>query len=412
MVEMAAGIDDLPGNRSGGPRAAVDRTGGALLLVGALLLTTCVSPVAPAIGRTLGVGVSHATGGEDCVPSIVMLPASSDTADAMVIAMNRSGLVGGTSWDRELDIPSRAVVWRDAGVPMELGIGGVVRPDGSEVSGSVVDLNEVGVVAAQRYLYSARGHMMRSAAMLWEESTGTVTKLPAPAQRPKAVVSAINDLGVAAGSARGRDRRTVPVYWRDGQVTPLPIPRKASYGYAVDNNNRGLIVGVVARDERDRVPWWWRRGGRSGPFSTESLRSEPLVVATDDRERIIGLRSLANDNSRSYLWRGPSDRRPRPDVSPGGVMAMDDAGHLVGASGGFRGLDDRAWVARLRGGESAQLPDPPLEPSQNWWANTFGTAVVSGVSTFAPEGGLTVGGWADGERRRPVLWTCAQAYLK
>jgi hypothetical protein len=409
---MATGSDTLGWDESGERRARGGWPSSARLGVVALLFTLCLCAVAPAIGGTGGAGSAGVSGEEECVPSIVMLSTPTVTASAMVTAMNRGGLVGGTSWDWEEDVPSYAVVWRHAGSPTELGIGGVVRPDGNEVSGSVVDVNEVGVVAAQRYVFSPRGRPLAAAAMLWDETTGTTTKLPVPAQRPRAVVRAVNDLGVAVGSAYGRDKREVPVYWRDGQVTPLPIPPKASYGYAVDNNNRGLIVGVVVRDEQTSLPWWWRRGGRSGRLSTEGLRSEPVVVAVDDRERIVGVRYLANDNSRSYLWRGPSDRRPRPDVSPGGVAGMDDAGHLVGASGGFRGFDDRAWVARLRGGDSAHLPDPPLETPQSWWDNTFGTAVEGGVTTFAPQGGLTVGGWADDERRQPVLWTCAQTYFE
>ena len=360
-----------------------------------------------------GEGRSALLGGpvaEACDPSIVMLPPSSVTADARVTAMNQSGLVGGISWDFEQNLPSHAVVWRDVGPPTELGIGGTVRANGRRVMGDVSDVNEAGVVAANRSVSSRRGRPLSSAAMLWDETAGA-TRLPAPPQRPKATVRALNDLGVAVGWASGPDKRQVPVYWRHGQVTRLPIPPKAEYGYAVDNNNHGLIVGAVVRDDQTSWPWWWRRGGRSGRLSSEGLRSEPSALDVDDRDRIVGQRLFGYDYTKVVLWRGPT-ARPRRIALPSWVAAMDDAGHLTGASGGFRGFDDRAWVARLRGAESAHLPDPPPDPPDTGWDNTFGTAVERGVTVFAPQGGLTVGGVADGNRRRAVLWTCAQTYLE
>jgi hypothetical protein len=301
-----------------------------------------------------------------CEPEIIQLPASTETENAAVHAMNDSGLVGGMSWAWDENIPPHAVVWQDAGPPIDIGIGGTVRADGSTVVGGVADVNESGVVAATRSLNSPRGAWLSSAAMLWDETAGA-TRLPAPPQRPKAIVAALNDLGVAVGSARGRGKPPMPVYWRGGEVTRLPMPPKAEAGSAIDNNNRGLIVGHVDLSRFERVPWWWRRG---------------------------------------HI------------LSAGGVRGMDDARHLAGTYGGFRGFDDQAWVAKLGAADVASLPNPPIpeeeDPFGFGWDNTTATAVATGITAFAPQGGVTVGGYADrSEGVWPaVLWTCAQTYLQ
>jgi hypothetical protein len=343
---------------------------------------------------------------------MVMLPTPSETAGAWVEAMNGQGLVGGYSSDFSLNLPPQAVIWRDATGPVvELGIGGIRRADGSSVHGQVVDINAAGVVAVDRIGYGPNGRRVRaSAALLWEETSGTV-RLPAPARRPRVWVSALNDHGTAVGSAGGRATPSVPVRWRRGQVRRLPLPPGAESGDAVDINNRGLILGALIVDG-SAVPWWWGRFGRSGPLPGGSgwdLR----VVAVDDRNRFVGNRDLLGTYEvHAYLWRhrSASPRRIFDDVR---VYAMDSAGRLAGASDGFRARGARAWVGRVRGRVQAWLPDPledPLDP----WINTFASAVARGVSDFAPQGGITVAGQVHAEEGpyRPVLWTCTQTYFE
>jgi hypothetical protein len=97
----------------------------------------------------------------------------------------------------------------------------------------------------------------------------------------------------------------------------------------------------------------------------------------------------------------------------GGALAIDDARHLVGAGGGFRGYGDRAWVAR-GDARKTPLPTPSLDDPEGWWNNTYGRTIGRGVPAFAPQGGITVGGsaQADDVPMRAVLWTCAQTYLQ
>jgi len=92
---------------------------------------------------------------------------------------------------------------------------------------------------------------------------------------------------------------------------------------------------------------------------------------------------------------------------------MDDYGHVVGAVGGFRGQGDSPYLARLSDPHRTGLPSPPTTNDPDGWMNTYGNAVSRGVTVFAGQGGLTVGGTAqpwEGETRA-VLWTCAQTYL-
>jgi hypothetical protein len=349
-----------------------------------------------------------------CDPEILMLPAHTSTAGAVVEAMNDSGLVVGESFDFDTGDPARVVVWRSLGPPTDVGIGGVVRADGSTVRGWAADVNDAGVVAAGRDVYSPRGRWRGSAALLWDEVNGT-TRLPGLPRRRQAGAHAINEHGLVVGRASTLDGRSVPVYWRAGHVERLPLPPRAESGSAIDNNNRGLIVGHVEMDGKWR-PWRWRVGGRNGPLDVDGLRSLPSVVAVDDHDRVVGRRPASFESNRIVLWRTPT-ARPRDILgTSGGVAAMDDSRYLAGAQGGFRGIADRAWVARRGDTDASSLPDPPLEnPDLDWWENTYARTLARGVSAFAPQGGITVGGSAhpgEDEPVRAVLWTCAHTYLE
>jgi hypothetical protein len=325
--------------------------------------------------------------------------------------MNDAGLVVGVTFDWELNIPSAVVAWDALEPPTPLGIGGIRRVDGSSVYGHAVDVNESGVIAAQRTSYGPAGRMRSTAAFLWDEVNGK-TRLPTPAQRPWGEVAAINDQGVAVGDVRRRGEPSLPVYWRNGQLKKLPLPPGATSGYALDINNRGLIVGAVSGDKWGQL-WWWRRNARHGSLSLGGLKATPWPVSIDDHDRIVGSHERRLSGYRDFMWREPRARPRHILGGDGGVAAMDNSRHLVGADGGFRGISDRAWIARHGDPGVTTLPDPPMEDPDDWLVNTFAEDIATGITPFAPDGGLTVGGYAEHEIEptRAVLWTCAQTYL-
>lgn len=340
----------------------------------------------------------------DCDRQIIILPPLTAGGSATVSAMNERGWVVGRSYDPQL--PAAAVLWRGPGAPLDLQLGGATLANGDKTSGHPVDVNERGVVAVQRHRSNAKETRHRgTSAWLWRD--GVRTRLRGTAYRRQATVEAVNDRGVAAGWIRGRKAKrhpAVPVVWRKGVLTRLPIPRGAT-GVAVENNNHGLVIGSVRRrGAQTWTPWWWRLGGRSGPLRTLDNYQYAEAVDVDDRGRIIGRAP------RGVLWRPPSSAPTQILAKQYDVVAMSDRGDLTGARGGFRGYGARAWVGRLSG-RAARLPDPPTEDA-NGWENIYGSDLTRGVTAFAPQGGVTVGGAANGDDlSRAVLWTCAQTYL-
>lgn len=340
-----------------------------------------------------------------CDRQIIILPPLPADGSARVSAMNSRGWVVGTSSGPPFS-PSAAVLWRGTGAPRDLRLGGATLANGDQTSGQPVDVNERGVVAVQRNRLNAKATRVRStSAWLWRD--GVRTRLPGTANRRWAMVESVNDHGVAAGWIHGRrgDRR-IPVVWRKGVLTRLPLPRGAT-GQAVENNNLGLVIGsVTSRDGQSWTPWWWRLGGRSGPLRTlENSQFGGETVDVDDRGRIIGVAP------RGVLWRQPNSV-PKRILGRYDMAAMSNRGDVTGTRRGFRGIGGRASVARLSG-RNARLPDPQTEDGDIWWENTFGSDLARGVTAFAPQGGVTVGGSASGDdgRSRAVLWTCAQTYL-
>jgi hypothetical protein len=140
----------------------------------------------------------------------------------------------------------------------------------------------------------------------------------------------------------------------------------------------------------------------------------PTVVAVDDHGRVVGYRSTSDELGRLLWWRKPSGVPKQFGRGvPSGVEDMTPrGGDITGSTGGFRGFNDHAFVYRL-GAERRPVALPDPEPPNTFgWANTFGRAVARGVTSFAPHGGVSVGGAAepgDGPSV-PVIWTCTQTY--
>ncbi len=390
--------------RKGGRR--VDRGTLAALSAGSLL----VAVVATA-GATASVSgavplpapkQARAAAAQSCDSTIVELPDLPGTEGSTADAMNDNGVLVGTALRADDQLPSRVVMWTAVEAPIDLGIGGVVRPDRKRVDAHAVDINEAGVVAAVRTVHTPRRRVVRERGALWNETDG-VTTLPATRGRPWSTVTALNDDGVPVGYVWGRGRRGLPVTWVDDKLKRLKIPAKATSGYAWDINNDGLIVGWVFIDG-ELHPRWWQPGKGRGALSVEGLAEAELVAGVDDRGRIVG-----NSSRGLVKWRSTS---AKPRLILKRLESGEELGgtrHVVGSTDGFRGFGGRAWVARYVDPEVARLPNP--ESGGAGWDNVFGTALARGKSALTPDGGLTVAGTAESFDEftiRAVLWTCAQ----
>ena len=360
--------------------------------IGCIAMAAALSPVraAPAAADFAGSTAKPTVRSlATCDPQVLTLPPLEGDQNAVVTAMNDGGLVAGYSGvtgSRALE----AVVWPDGMAPISLGV---------RASAAPVDINDAGVIAV-----GSVNEPRRARAWLWEE--GTLTRLPGPSHTG-AIVNALNDAGVAVGAIARHGLR--PVVWRDGLRSRLPVPHGAR-GEARVINNHGLVVGWI--DPRGAAPTrlaWWRIGGRSGLLRLpHDLRFTPgSGLTVNDRGRIV-----AGGRPHAVKWR---DRRTAPRYVQGTLRDFI-AGHdswSTGSGGGFRGIGSRAFVARLSDGVRRALPSPP---NPDGWASTLGLAASHGVTAFAPQGGVTVGGFAQpGDPNTSpvpaVLWTCAQTYL-
>ena len=340
-----------------------------------------------------------------CPPEILMLTLPDGHESGSIRAMSGQGwVVGSTSGDDG----GGAVLWRD-GTPTELVVGGVPQPGNGTVGGEAVAVNEDGVIAVTRTRFD--DNRIRSiSSWLWFE--GTASRLPGR----RAYVRALNDDEVTVGSTwvrRSQHRDQVPVAWRDGELDRLPTPPDAR-GAAIDVNERGLIIGwVQPRRGGPSQPWYWRPGGANGALKEGSPGLNPIPVAVDDLGRVVGYRWRADESGRLLWWRTPTSvPRQFGRSVPFGVEDMTHGRDITGSTGGFRGIADRAFMYRL-GSEDGPVRLPsPEPPTIDGWANVFGRAVVRGVTSFAPHGGVSVGGVAqpwDGPEV-PVIWTCTQTY--
>jgi uncharacterized membrane protein len=376
---------------------------------GWLLPSSLVVTLALALPLSGGVvsASRHVSGvaAQGCPPEIIYLPVTSPEESGGADALNDRGWVVGILFGAGR--PSRAVLWRDDDLPIELGVGGTEGPGRAQTYGRPVDVNESGVVAVQRSGQNAEGEARRRASFLWEN--GILTRLNGSRHRPAAPVEAINDNGVAVGSISGRGKPSRPVVWRNG-VLRERLPRPPSrYAVAVDVNNAGLAVGSVlpaGAQIGSEVPWWWNTTtGRGGPLSIE-LGVRPRTggaTSVDDKGRIVGNLGPA------VKWRH-RDAVPQKLYSNGSASALLVSGYLTGSFRGFRGFGSGALIARRSDGAVASLPAPPGVSA----INAFGSDIARGVTAYAPHGGITIAGQIqidDEPSFRATLWTCAQSYL-
>jgi hypothetical protein len=359
--------------------------------------------------------VNSALGAADCVPQILFLPPLEGHNATSLGAMSDRGWVVGQSLYEDPKTVARdystAVLWRD-GAAINLGLGGGLVPTGT-VNSWAIDVNEVGVVAVQRSRYKGPyNKTVAHSSWLWHD--GVRVRLWGSKFRHRAHVEAVNDRGVAVGFITGFSRSAQPVVWRNGNRERLPMP-PGTAGYAAGINNRGLVIGWVrprGSYQGGRF-WYWRLGGSSGPLRPPP--GEPVgFIDVDNRDRILA--RLWNGRSRGVLWPGPH-KRPRLLDRPvfANAVDMNDHGDLTGSLGGFRGIGDTAWVSRLWAEQVVKLPAPP-EPTGSGWENVQGISVIRGVTPFAPQGGVSVGGnarsWGmEGSiGNRATIWTCTQTY--
>ena len=373
-----------------------------------LTLTLLVSVEAP-IGATQAITTGQTTQ-RTCDQQVLALPGLTPTSETSVAAMSDSGLVVGNS--RETGAPSSVVVWTSADRIINTGVSGTVRDNVMTSFVAPVDVNEAGVVAINRVSYSSRAS--REEAILWSESGG-VTVLPAPAFRPIASVSAINDNGDAVGMVRGRSHGSVAVVWRDGKRSRLPAPKRS---WEADINNHGLVVGGFIKPDFTRHLWTWRAGTKVRlliPPEKGHAADTSNVLKVDDSGRIMGNQRVKyGDKFRTILWR-------TRDASPRRLMSLvprdlHNSGYLAVSSPAIRDRNSKPYVGHLRdGGVAAQLPAPPVVEGVPRWSRITAMAVARGPSPLAPQGGVTIAGLADNslhETVRAFIWTCTQTLLR
>ena len=361
----------------------------------------------PAVSASLQARPSEAS----CEPHMLVLQGLNSTSDASVDAVSDSGWVAGTSWEDAS--PRAAVVWTDPERVIDTGVGGVTLPNGSTVTAWVVDMNEVGTVAINRWKLSPAGSVVSQDAVVWNLEDG-VTVLPTSTYRPLASIAAINDQGHVLGWVTSLRHGSVPVVWRDGQRTRLPVPPRLE-AYASDINNDGLVVGTAhSRDFSVRYSWTWSGGPKLIRLRAPDTTASADATNVNDSGLIIGGQHVGpGDGMRTILWRNRT-------ASPQRLMRIQtvdlhNTGYLAAVEPGFRGYGATAYVGHRRdGGVKAQLPPPPVALGSRGWTNVRAAAVARGHSSFAPHGGVTVGGFAqdfDVMVSQAILWTCSQAWL-
>jgi len=346
-----------------------------------------------------------------CHPQLLVLPGLTPTSLNVVAAMSDSGLVVGTS--READGPSTVVLWTDTEHVVDTGVGGIVAGNGRTISAAAVDVNEAGLVAINRTTFNAKGSAITEQALLWSQDTGT-TVLSTPPSRPRASLTAINDAGDAIGHIRGRWRGRVPVLWSDGKRSRLPVPADVVEAVAADINNTGLVVGTFyGRFSSLMGSWWWQGGPRIRLLAPPEGTVKATGTHVDNAGRIVGHQRVGpGDSVRTILWRNraaPARRVVRLETRD-----LHDSGYLAAIEPGFRGLGASPFVGHRSNGANARLPLPPDDGGTIGWGNIRAEAVARGPSAFAPQGGVTIGGYAQDfevTTMRAILWTCTNTLL-
>lgn len=381
-----------------------------LVTVVALVLTAAVPSAAGPPSAAMLTEPGSRVSERGCDPRLLVLPGLTPTSDARVEALSDSGWVAGASW--EDGVPYSAVVWSDPERVVDTGVGGVALADGKAISASAVDVNESGTVAINRWKSTPRRSVLLEEALVWSQRHGA-SILPTSTYRPRASVAAINDSGDVIGHVRGRGHGSVPVIWRDGERLRLPVPRHVQ-AYASDINNDGLVVGVYWGRYGTTGSWTWDGGPKLVPLRPTDTTAVTAASDVDDSGHIIGGHHVGpGDAIRTILWRNPA-------ASPVRLMRirtvdLHNSGYLAAVEPGFRGYEATAYIGYRRdGGIKARLPRPtPVEGSLGW-SNVYAAAVARGPSPFAPQGGVTVGGFAQNSDlviSQAVLWTCSQVWL-
>ena len=345
--------------------------------------------------------------GPACIPQIHLLSPLEGDTDSQLTAMNTRGWVVGTSRyapDAGGGFRSSSVLWRD-GATLDLQVGGAY-----DLYTEPMDINRQGVVAVQRSRARRGGRSIPATSWLWRD--GTMIRLRGGQLRRHVYVEALNDHGVAVGSAQGdSDTLTRPLLWRQGERETLPVPSGA-WGWATDINNHGLVVGNVhlrGSGTYEYSPWYWHPSGKNGPLHLPD--GEDLKITdVDNRGRILGSNGYEM-GPRAFLWPSPTDWPRYLGRGRATAVAMSDHGDLTGSAGGFRGIAARAWTDHVADTQPARLPYPP---STEGWQNTFGVAVIREATSFSPQGGVTIGGtsdaWPESGFDRATIWTCTQTY--
>jgi hypothetical protein len=326
--------------------------------------------------------------------------------------LSDSGWAAGTSWEDEA--PYSAVVWTDPERVVHTGVGGATRANGNTVSASAIDVNEDGHVAIDRWTSTPRGRLLTEDAVVWSPRDGA-TVLRTSRFRPRASVTAINDHGDVLGHVRGRGHGSVPVVWQDGERTRLSVPMHVK-AYANDINNNGLVVGTFYdRGSYVTGSWTWNGGPRLQTLRPTDTTAVTEATHVDESDRIVGEQPVGPGGGvRTILWRNPA-------ASPLRLMHirtvdLHGSGYLAAVEPGFRGYGATAYVGHRRdGGIKARLPEPPLAQGALGWENVLAAGVARGSSAFAPQGGVTIGGYAqeyESMTSQAVLWTCSQTRLK
>lgn len=234
---------------------------------------------------------------------------------------------------------------------------------------------------------------------LW--TRGRVTRLPLP----RAVIScqpeALNDVGVAVGTAFGKRDSIRAVLWKNGRAVLLS--RRESE--AKDINNASQVVGSIG----DRAVVWEAGrahdlGGTAGDAALINDRGDIIVAGWSWwREPGLGDHTYrAVRRGGRYALREIRDRVPNAVLEildPGRSefslfpTALNSAGELAGVNRGHGDYNQRAFLWQ---------PDP-ARPH----AATSGTVVRLDIGAWAGglnDAGLVVGNFQTGDANRACLW--------
>ena len=314
------------------------------------------------------------------------------------MAINAKGWIAGWLAGPGPRDKRRAVLWRDNGPPLDLG-----------VNGMPVDINDHGVIAIQGF-ENGRSY-------LWKD--GTLHRLLGTQSRSGTIVASLNDHGVVVGSVFGtygaRASSARAAVWRKEKVRIMRQPsdgsRRGEY-FGQDINNSGLVIGYLDRPEVSYGPsHWWRTDGRDGTLSTGDT-NRGFATHVDDRGRVVGFvgaRSEDEPPGPIIMWRSVQSE-PKKFLDRGYWLTEvhPDGGHVVG----WRDGDNRrAFLAELSGSRPILLPDPPdLDGFNAHTTQAWG--VATGRNPYAANGGVTAVGSTFFDTpdyvSRAVLWTCAQ----